>query len=671
MKMRQRWLIIVGALAGLSIFTSACGDDDTSSPSGQGGGGTTSASASTSSGGSSDGGGGGTGGNDGAGGGGTGGGGAGGGGTGGGGAGGGGTGGGAGGTGGGGMGGGAGGTGGGGMGGGGASSTGGAGGTGGGGASSTGGGGDAGGAGGIGGGGDAGGAGGIGGGGDAGGAGTGGGDPEECGLPPDTDPEPKVRFINALLPNRQNTPVGAGDPPALRLYVNGAPVSDIEAVSPSRVAASVTKYAKVTAGAITFSAQSDDGTGGAGDALTISADPLTVAPGARYTIAAIGILGTTSTSSKPRLLIAEEKFTTPSCSEVALRFVSADSNSATPKSFYIDRSATAAADLGWFTASAPEGLLVPLSTRAITVTASRSFGPTGQAPFSLSAASLTGGRSYFVIETGEPTRVANDARAHGLLVVPAGDDSPAVFVRRDPLVYLFHASPPPTPSSLVVYSGAERIAINLRYAQVPTYTDLPPGESTLSLVAPGSGTGEGGAGDAVVVDGQRTSPLDAGAIYLGGLLGTTGETGDKALQLKLWRVQPDLTGTFTTPRVLLINASAKAPSVDLGYWSVNADGTRGDTFTPVLTDVAYASASAITGVDFVPPRAADQQWLGVRPAGSADAIRSVMKTLPTNWYAAVLLGDWTSSDPASAAQLMFVRSFGIVPAATQVTLPSP
>ncbi|WP_437298390.1 DUF4397 domain-containing protein [Sorangium sp. So ce426] len=623
MKMRQRWLIMVGALARLSIFTSACGDDGTSSQSGQGGGGTTSASASTSSGGSS-GGAGGTGGA-----------------------------------------GGAGGTGG--AGGAGGGDAGGTGGTGGGGDT---GGGEAGGAGGTGGSGGAGSAGTTGGSGDAGGAGgTGGGDPEECGLPPDTDPEPKVRFINALLPNRVNTPVGAGDPPALRLYVNGASVPDIEAVSPSRVAASVTKYAKVTAGAITFSARSDDGTGGAGDALTISADPLTVAPGARYTIVAIGILGTTSTTSKPRLLIEEEKFTTPSCSEVALRFVNADSNLWNPKSFYIDRSATAAAALDWFTASAPEGLLVPLSTRSITVTASRSFGPTGQAPFSLAAASLIGGRSYFVVETGEPTRVANDARAHGLLVVPAGDDSPAVFVRRDPLVYLFHASPPPTPSSLAVYSGTERIAINLKYAQVPTYTDLLPGESTLSLVAPG--TGEGGAGDTVVVDGQRTGPLDPGTIYLGGLLGTTGGTGDKALQLKLWRVQPDLTGTFTTPRVLLINASATAPSVDLGYWSVNADGTRGDTFTPVHTDVAYASASATTGVDFVPPRAADQQWLGVRPAGSADAIRSVARTLPTNWYAAVLLGDWSSSDPASAAQLMFVRGFGIAPASIPVTLPSP
>ncbi|WP_437757743.1 DUF4397 domain-containing protein [Sorangium sp. So ce1389] len=593
MNMHQRWLIMAGALAGLSIFTGACGDDDASSASGQGAGGTTSASASRSSSGGSDGGG----------------------------------------------------------------DTGGSGGSGG-----------MGGSGGAGGMGGSGGAGGMGGSGGAGG--TGGGDPEECGLPPDTDPEPKVRFINALLPNRTSFPVGLGDPPALRLYVNGAPVPDIEAVSPGRVAASVTRYAKVTAGAITFSALSDDGTsGGAGNELTIAADPLTVAPGTRYTIMAIGILGTTSPTA-PQLLIAEEKFTMPSCGEVALRFVNADSNSGPPKSFYVDRSATTAMALDEFTAGAPEGLVVPLSTRSITVTASSNFGPTGQAPFSLAAASLVGGRSYFVIETGEPTRVVADARAHGLLVVPAGDDSPAVFIKRDPLVYLFHASPPPTPSPLEVYSGTERIAINLRYAQAPTYTDLPPGESMLSVVAPGSGGG-GGSGDTVVVGAQPTGPLEPGAIYLGGLLGITGETGDKAPQLKLWKVQPDLPETVTTTRVMLINASATAPAVDLGHWSVNEDGTRGDAFTPVLTDVAYASASANTGVDFAVPSAAGQQWVGVRPAGSADAIRDLSTFLSTSWYTAILLGDFASSDPASAAQLMFVRNFGIVPEAVPWPLPGP
>ncbi|KYG06752.1 hypothetical protein BE21_33060, partial [Sorangium cellulosum] len=507
-------------------------------------------------------------------------------------------------------------------------------------------------------------------GGTGGAGGTGGGDPEECGLPPDTDPEPKVRFINSLLPNRASTPVGIGDPPALRLYMNGAPVPDIEAVSSGMVAASVTRYASVTAGAITFSARSDDeGSGGAGDALTISADPMTVAAGTRYTIVAVGIPGTTDATTAPRLIIAEEKFTTPSCTEVALRFVNADSNIFNPKSFYIDRSTTTAAALDGFSASAPEGVLVPLSTRSITVTAPRNFGPTGQAPFSLPAASLVAGRSYFVIETGQPTRVVDDARAHGLLVVPAGDDSPAVFVKRDPLVYFFHASLPPTPSPLEVYSGTERIVINLRYAQAPTYTDLPPGESTLSLVAPGAG--EGGSGDTVVVGAQRTGPLEPGAIYLGGLLGTTGETGEKALRLKLWKVQPDLPGTFTTPRVMVINASATAPSVDLGHWSVNTDGTRGDTFTPVLTDVAYASASASTGVEFAPPRVAGQQWVGVRPVGSADAIRSVSATVQTFWFTAVLLGDWGSSDPVSSAQIMFIRNFGTAPAASQFPLPSP
>ncbi|XXY46730.1 DUF4397 domain-containing protein [Sorangium sp. So ce269] len=491
----------------------------------------------------------------------------------------------------------------------------------------------------------------------AGGAGgeAGGGGSPDCGLPPDTDPEPKVRFINALLSNVSG-PIGLADPPALRFHVGGEPVPDLGEVSAGDAAASVTKYAKIEAGAVTFSARSAEG-------LTISADPLTVRSGARYTVIAVGILDQTDTT-KPHLLVAEENFATPECDEVALRFVNADFNTFNPKSFYVDRSATAAAALDGFSASDEEGVVAPLATRSITVTAPIAFGPTGQAPFSIPPGSLAAGRSYFVIETGEPTRVLDDRRAHGLLIVPAGDDAPAVWVKRDPLVYLFHASPPPTPSNLNVVSGTEQVAINLKYAEPPTYTDLPPEGATLALV-------DASSEDAVVVGDQATGPLDPGGIYLGGLIGTAGGTGDDAQQLKLWKIQPSLDGTFTVPRVMMINASTTAPAVDLGHWSVNEDGTRGDTFTAVLTGIAYGSASATTGVDFAAPSAAGAQWLGVQPTGSPDAIRSASGPLQTLWYTAVLMGDWSSTDPASAAQLVLFRNFGSTTSATPLPLPRP
>ncbi|KYF50944.1 hypothetical protein BE04_01270 [Sorangium cellulosum] len=302
--------------------------------------------------------------------------------------------------------------------------------------------------------------------------------------------------------------------------------------------------------------------------------------------------------------------------------------------------------------------------------------PTGQAPFSIPPDTFAAGRSYFVIETGEPTRVLDDERAHGLLVVPAGDDTPATWVKRDPLVYLFHASPPPTPSNLSVVSGSEQIAINLKYAEAPTYTDLSPEGATLALVESGSGAGNGGGGaggdeGAVVVSDQTTGPLEPGGIYLGGLMGIAGETGEMALQVKLWRIQPAMDGTFNTPRAMLIHAAPTAPAVNLGYWAVTEDGSRGETFTSVLTNVAYGSTSATTGVDFAAPSAAGVQWLGVQPTESLDANRSAATSLQAVWYAAVGLGDWSSSDPTSAAQLVLFRNFGSILSATPLPLPSP
>jgi hypothetical protein len=481
-------------------------------------------------------------------------------------------------------------------------------------------------------------------------------------------------LINALLPDPAfaTDAVGTGDPPALRLYVNGTLLTQTAAVPPALQAASVSKYLPITAGVgdagtLTFSVQADQGAGNDGGApLMLTANPITVTAGMHYTVMAVGIL-----DNGPTLIVAQEDFATPTCSQVVLRLVNADSDSVTPKQFNLDQSATPAATLAWFTVSAD--VVAPLSTQAVAVVANK-LGPTGQAPFTLPPNTLAAGRSYFVIDTGEATRVVDDGRSQGLLIVPAGDDTPATWVKRDPLVYFVHASPPPTPSPLTIFEGANQLAINLQYASKLTYADLPPGTGvTLQFVGANGGATDGGVtdgGTSVVLDNQNTGPLVPGAIYLGGLVGMTGAAAPAQLKLNVWRIQPQLMGTLNnaTPYATFINASATAPAVDFGYWGTDSTGAQVPPFVGVFTNVPYLSATPSS--IFPAQNVAGMEWLGVQMAGTPSTNRAGSRTLRTVWYTAVLLGDWTSKDPLSMSQVAFYSNFGAIPT-NPVFLPVP
>ncbi|WP_394820729.1 DUF4397 domain-containing protein [Pendulispora albinea] len=486
-----------------------------------------------------------------------------------------------------------------------------------------------------------------------------------CSLPEDTDPSPKVRLVNVLLATNQGLPIGQLDAPAIRLYANGAVIPNLDPAAPGKGAPSVTKYAKITAGDVTFSAK-DDGASDASAAVDIRTHPVAVAPGARLTIFAIGRAG--SSEGSPSLVIAEEKFDRPRCGEVKLRFLNADYG-ATIDSFAIGSGDDSSAALKLGESSNEKGVTAPAAAKSILLTTADPgvVGPTKRAPFTVPASVLGGGgRSYFVVSVGEPARWADDERTHALLLVPAGDDTPATLVKRDPLAYIFHASPPPTPGLLEVQSGKD-IAANLKYGAKSTYLDVAPGGATLKFVDPAGTPVDGGAdgGDAgtsgagaAVLDNQSTGPLEPGGIYVGAIMGFSGSTGAEQLRSKFWKVRatPGFISS-TAPRSIVIHASPNAPAVDVGYWNTKSDGKRGDDFTPKFTNIAYGETSDLAGTVFAIPQNGTllQRWVGVQPTGDQASNRANVATgNPLDVNVAILMGDWNDKDPKRNAQLAFI-----------------
>ncbi|WP_394849193.1 hypothetical protein LZC95_17320 [Pendulispora brunnea] len=487
--------------------------------------------------------------------------------------------------------------------------------------------------------------------------------PTTCGVAPDPDTAVKVRFVNLLMPVNSGAAVDQAPGYALRLnasYADNTVLSNFPVVPAGTGAASVTPYAKIPAGDITFAAQENSADGGPG--FKVSATVQSVPARARLTVVALGRPRLTgSASSRAKLLILDEsKLSKPACSEIGLRFLNAD-NALDSDAFTLGAATTPAEAVPRLAAGADTGFKAPLATAAMTLTATSVpaiFGPTGQAPFTIPSTVFAAGRTYLVASVGETYRFSDDERSHGLLVIPVGDDTPAQFIKRDPLVYFFHASPPSTPSELEVRSGGGRLAIGLKYAATPTYADLRPSGAALQFVQP---AGDAGA-PVTVLDNQATGPLDPGGVYFGSLMGLANGTGEQQLRFKSWKLRPrpayGVIGTpsdsYAGPVVAFVQASPTAAAVDVGYWSVNSGGSKGSTFTSPLTNIPYGGVSALEGVKF-PVTWNVQSWYGVQGTGSASTNRASSGTqLGNRWYTAVLAGDWNATDAEHGAQLVIL-----------------
>jgi hypothetical protein len=490
-----------------------------------------------------------------------------------------------------------------------------------------------------------------------------------CGVAPDNDHAPRVRFINALA---NQADLEAYPPMWLRPLANGVPLVK-DSIPPQSNSASVSEYVRLAPGDVTFgyelerfATDSEDRERRLREAL-----PVSVGTNERYTFLAVGDGIAQTFESKQIVVIKEERLQTP-CDQARLQFVWADSSAApgitaTLPSLFVPGSTTPVA-VASFGAASPIGTVeVPADAPSLTVTIPEGtyLGRTEQAPFSLAPGTLIGGRSYLVLTAGTLQAVLPE-RSYRLMIVSA-DGGAASFatVYRDPMVTFVHASPAPTPAKLEVHSGLGRVAINLEYPPTAaglaggiTVADLPPGEARLSFFD----SSDAGRGTLVLGD-QATGELSPGAFYLMLLEGLSGVPGaaPPGLQTRLHRIEPleqALLNEKVATQVVFFHASATAPTLDLGYIADGSDVAG--SFVAVQSSIGYGTSTELGAVDLPAPRVI----LGGLSV-NVGALRESGTSLARGWSAGavttfrllVLGGDWQAADGAAASRLVEIGSF--------------
>jgi hypothetical protein len=460
-----------------------------------------------------------------------------------------------------------------------------------------------------------------------------------------------VRFVNAYL-GVKNNPSDKADAPwepyAMDVYAGEtrlftAPVKPGEAA--------VTAYqelALVPGQAVRFTVRDAEAAATAGPvALT---EPFTLQAGERLTLVGTGNVTYAGMDrmEAPRLLVLKEAFEPAEAGTVRVRYVTADRVTGTNRN---RRLASSTGATPYTTAepysadTALGGVAVPAEPERLSVLGTPNFTPaqSGKLFFSPPAGALVAGGAWFAITTGDDRRTLQDEGAPALLLVPAGKNG-AVRLKRDPLVYFFHAAEPAeeggASAPLQVLHGAQVIANNVRYGAAPAVGDLPVSPGGTLRFALASDSAQTVLADAPV------GPLEAGQRYLAVVSGTAGA------QVRLTVVKeafaPD---AAPTPRVRLIQASANAPAgLGFGHFAVGPDGVTPAAFTPVVTGADYGTAAGpATGADFTPQvvtpaGGSPYLYYGVRATVNGTVIERTVNGRPLSTpNFIVLMGDWNTS----------------------------
>ncbi|OJH35718.1 DUF4397 domain-containing protein [Cystobacter ferrugineus] len=475
--------------------------------------------------------------------------------------------------------------------------------------------------------------------------------------PPDAGtaaPKAYVRFVNAYLGLKDN-PSDKADAPwvpyKIDLYVGDTKLFPVS-LEPGDEAVTAYRELELTPGEsvqfVVRNAESEPS-----EAPVATSEAITLEEGERLTLVGTGniVYAGQDRMEKPRLLVLKESFEPAEEGSVRVRYVTADRATGTNRNRRLANETgttpyTTAVEPYSADMAATGGVSIPAELQRLAIIGAPNFTPSqsGKLFFSPPNGTLAAASAWFAITTGDDRRTLQDEGAPALLLVPAGKDG-AVRLKRDPLLYFFHAVNPATVDAsatpLQVLHGSQIIANNLRYGAAPAIGDLPvsPAGGTLRITASGDST------KTVLAD-TSTGPLEAGRRYLAVVSGTEGA------QVRLTVVKEEFApDAVPSPMVRLIQAATHAPpTLDFGHFAAEADGVTRGAFTPVITGAGYgAAAGPIEGAAFQPqvitPAAGSPYvYYGVRATVGGTAIeRSVNGRALTTPNFIVLMGDWSTS----------------------------
>lgn len=482
--------------------------------------------------------------------------------------------------------------------------------------------------------------------------------PVDAGTDGGTDagaPVPKayVRFVNAYL-GLKNNPSDKADAPwepyKIDIYVGDTKLFPTP-VEPGDEAVTAYHELELTPGeSVQFVVRNAE------SALTenpvVTSEAIILEDGERITLVGVGNITYAGVDrmDKPQLLVLKESFDPVEAGTVRVRYVTADRVTGTSRNRRLANETGASpyttAVEPYSADTTPGGVSIPAEPQRLAIIGSPNFTPSqsGKLFFSPPSGTLVAGSSWFAITTGDDRRTLQDEGAPALLLIPAGKEG-AVRLKRDPLLYFFHAVNPASadtsPTPLQVLSGSQIIANNLRYGAAPAIGDLP--------VTPTGGklhfTASGDSSVTVLAD-ASTGLLEAGRRYLAVVSGTEGA------EVRLTIVKEEFTpDSVPAPLVRLIQASSNAPAaLDFGHFAPLADGVSRGAFTPVITGAEYGSAAGpATGASFqpqviTPATGSPYVYYGVRATVGGTVIeRSVNGRALTTPNFVVLMGDWTTS----------------------------
>ncbi|MBU1701992.1 MAG: DUF4397 domain-containing protein [Candidatus Eisenbacteria bacterium] len=435
-------------------------------------------------------------------------------------------------------------------------------------------------------------------------------------MPNDMDANSKIRVVHA-----------SPDAPPVDVYAAGESVPLFRNVEYGET----TTYLSLSAGTYTI----DLRPAGAPESSNpvYSTGPLTIPEETTITAIAAGLITSSAQDETFRVLPLVEGFDTAAGGSANVRIVHASptapavaidvGNDGTPEINNLDR----------FADTGAEGVALPSGT-ALQV------GIWAGSPLSRVTAfttpELPDGADLFVIATGLLDRLPRETNGFALLAV--GPSGTVGFIRQNPVVYAFHASPD-APAVDIALSGTMTVlAGDLAFGDLSGPIQVAPGSYDLDVLVAGTNT------VAAII---TTPSTMAGERYL---LKATGfvapQNGGEPFQLVTLRDGFNL--NTSEPLLRVVHSSPDAPAVDVG---VITDGVF--TALSPLTNLSFPAASVESGLA-VP---AATLSIGVAPTQTTDLVAAfTVTTAPGLKAFAIASGSLMGGDEIESFRLYVINT---------------